>query len=123
MKAIRVAALGGPEVLRLEEVATPAPGAGQARVKVEAAGLNYIDVYHRTGLYPNALPFTPGLEGAGTVEEIGAGVVEPKKGDRVAWTNVLGSYAEQVVAPRRAAGPRAGWRRCSARRPRSCSRV
>src|SRR5262245_57992700 len=99
MKAIRVAGFGGPEALRLEEVALPAPGAGQVRVKVESAGLNYIDVYHRTGLYPNPLPFTPGLEGAGIVDEAGPGVEEPRKGDRVAWTNVPGSYAEQVVGP------------------------
>ncbi len=99
MKAIRVSGFGGPEVLRLQEVSPPAPGPGQVRVKVEAAGLNYIDVYHRTGLYPNTLPFTLGLEGAGVVEAVGAGVEEPKKGARVAWTNVLGSYADQVVAP------------------------
>ncbi len=99
MKAIRVAAHGGPEALRLEEAPLPVPGPGQVRVKVESAGLNYIDVYHRIGLYPNPLPFTPGLEGAGIVDEVGPGVEDPKKGDRVAWTNVLGSYAEQVVGP------------------------
>ncbi len=99
MKAIRIDGFGGPEVLRLEEVPSPAPGPGQVKVKVEAAGLNYIDVYHRTGLYPNTLPFTPGLEGAGVVEAVGPGVEEPKRGDRVAWTNVLGSYAQEVVGP------------------------
>lgn len=99
MKVIRVSEFGGPEVLRLEELSPPAPGPGQVRVRIEAAGLNYIDVYHRTGLYPNALPFTPGLEGAGVVQAVGAGVEAPKKGDRVAWTNVLGSYTEEVIAP------------------------
>src|SRR5262249_43605746 len=63
------------------------------------AGLNYIDVYHRTGLYPNPLPFIPGLEGAGIVDAVGPGVGEVKKSDRVAWSNVLGSYAEQIVGP------------------------
>ncbi|HEY7516516.1 MAG TPA: quinone oxidoreductase [Vicinamibacteria bacterium] len=99
MKAIRVAGFGGPEALRLEELQLPAPGPGEVRVKVESAGLNYIDVYHRTGLYPNPVPFTPGLEGAGIVDEVGPGVEDPRKGDRVAWTNVPGSYAEQVVGP------------------------
>ncbi|HEX9202588.1 MAG TPA: alcohol dehydrogenase catalytic domain-containing protein, partial [Vicinamibacteria bacterium] len=74
MKAIRVASFGGPEALRLEDVPTPAPGPGQALVKVEAAGLNFIDVYHRTGLYANPLPFTPGPEGAGAVAALGPGV-------------------------------------------------
>jgi NADPH2:quinone reductase len=99
MKAIRVAAVGGPEVLRLEEVPTPEPGPGQVRVKVDSAGLNYIDVYHRTGLYPNPMPFAPGLEGAGVVQAVGDGVADVKKGDRVAWANLPGSYAEQVVGP------------------------
>jgi NADPH2:quinone reductase len=99
MKAIRVAAVGGPEVLRLEEVPTPEPGPGQVRVRVDSAGLNYIDVYHRTGLYPNPMPFTPGLEGAGVVQAVGDGVADVKKGDRVAWANLPGSYAEQVVGP------------------------
>ena len=99
MKAIRVTSFGGPEALRLEEVPIPAPGPGQVLVKVEAAGLNYIDVYHRTGLYPNALPFTPGLEGAGTVTALGPDVSGLRLGDRVAWAGALGSYAEQVLAP------------------------
>lgn len=101
MKAIRVHAYGGPEALRYEEVPTPKPGAGEALVKVEAIGLNYIDVYHRTGLYPGALPFTPGLEAAGVVEAVGAGVKGVKAGDRVAYSSVPGSYAEYVVAPER----------------------
>jgi NADPH2:quinone reductase len=99
MKAIRVSSFGGPEVLRFEEVPTPRPGPGQARVKVEAAGLNYIDVYHRTGLYPNALPLIPGLEGAGLVQEVGPDVASVRAGDRVAWTSVPGSYGEELVAP------------------------
>lgn len=99
MKAIRVAAVGGPEVLRVEEVPTPELGPGQVRVKVESAGVNYIDVYHRTGLYANPLPFIPGLEGAGVVQGVGEGVADVKKGDRVAWSNLPGSYAEEVVGP------------------------
>jgi NADPH:quinone reductase len=99
MKAIRIASFGGPEVLRLEDVRILAPRSGQVLVKVEAAGLNYIDVYHRTGLYPNALPFTPGLEGVGTVAALGPDVTSLRQGDRVAWASALGSYAEQVIAP------------------------
>jgi len=99
MKAIRVSSFGGPEVLRVEDVPSPRPGPGQARVKIEAAGLNYIDVYHRTGLYPNPLPFTPGMEGAGVVQEVGADVTTLRAGDRVAWAGVLGSYAEEIAAP------------------------
>ena len=99
MKAIRVTSFGGPEVLRLEDVPTPAPGPGQVLVKVEAAGLNFIDVYHRTGLYPNPLPFTPGPEGAGTVAALAPGVSGFRPGDRVAWASGLGSYAEQALVP------------------------
>lgn len=99
MKAIRISSFGGPEVLRLEDVPSLAPGSGQVVVKIEAAGLNYIDVYHRTGLYPNALPFTPGMEGVGTVAALGPDVSGLRQGDRVAWANALGSYAEQVIAP------------------------
>jgi NADPH:quinone reductase len=99
MKAIRVSSFGGPEVLRLEEVATPRPGPRQVRVKVEAAGLNFIDVYHRTGLYPNPLPITPGMEGGGVVLEVGPDVTTLRLGDRVAWAAVSGSYAGELVAP------------------------
>ena len=99
MKAIRVTSFGGPEVLRLEDVPIPAPGPGQVLVKVEAAGLNFIDVYHRTGLYANPLPFTPGPEGAGAVAALGPGVSGFRPGDRVAWASGLGSYAEQVLVP------------------------
>ena len=73
MKAIRVHACGEPEVMRYEEVPKPSPGAAESLVSLEAIGLNSIDVYHRTALYPLALPFTPGLEGAGTVEAVGEG--------------------------------------------------
>jgi NADPH:quinone reductase len=99
MKAIRVHTPGGPEVLRYEDVPEPTPREGEAVVRVEAAGLNYIDTYHRSGLYKVPLPFTPGQEGAGTVEAVGPGVNGIAAGDRVAWTGVLGSYAERVAAP------------------------
>jgi len=100
MKAIRVHETGGPEVLRYEEVPDPAPGPGEALVRVEAAGVNFIDVYHRTGLYKVPfLPFTLGQEGAGTVESVGDGVQELVPGDRVAWTSGPGSYAEKAVVP------------------------
>ena len=100
MKAIRVHAPGGPESMKLEEVATPTPAAGQAQVKLEACGVNYIDVYFRTGLYKGpALPFTPGQEAGGTVAAVGPGVSEVAVGDRVAYTGVQGSYAELAVVP------------------------
>jgi len=99
MKAVRVDDHGGPEVLRLQELPWPDPGPGEALVRVEAAGVNFIDVYHRTGLYPNPLPFTPGLEGAGTVAALGDGARGVRVGDRVAWTNRLGSYAEHLAVP------------------------
>jgi NADPH:quinone reductase len=99
MKAIRVHVQGGPEVLKLEEIPTPSAGAGQALVKLEAIGVNFIDVYHRTGLYKVQTPFTPGQEGAGMVAEVGNGVTSVGKGDRVAWTGVMGSYAEYQVVP------------------------
>jgi NADPH2:quinone reductase len=99
MKAIRVHAPGGPESMKLEEMAVPAPGAGQAQVKLEACGVNYIDVYFRTGAYKAPLPLTPGMEGAGTVTAVGPGVSTVKVGDRVAWTGVIGSYAQSHVLP------------------------
>jgi NADPH2:quinone reductase len=105
MKAIRIESFGGPEVLRLSELPEPHAGPGQLRVRVEAAGVNFIDVYHRTGLYPNPLPLVPGLEGAGIVEEIGAGVEGIRAGDRVGWAAGPGSYAEKVVLPAAVAVP------------------
>lgn len=99
MKAVRVHKYGGPEVLTLEEIPVPEPKAGEARVKIEAIGVNYIDVYQRTGLYPLQTPFTLGMEGAGVVDEVGEGVKEVKKGDRVAYAMILGSYAEYAIVP------------------------
>ena len=93
--AIRVHQVGGPEVLQWEEVDVGKPGEGQVRLRQEAAGLNFIDVYHRTGLYPQPLPFTPGTEGAGVIEAVGAGVTNLKKGDRVAYASSIGGYAEE----------------------------
>jgi NADPH2:quinone reductase len=99
MKAIRVHAPGGPESMKLEETAVPTPAAGQAQVKLEACGVNYIDVYFRTGAYKAPLPLTPGMEGAGTVTAVGPGVSDVKVGDRVAWTGVIGSYAQMLAVP------------------------
>ena len=98
MKAIRVHAPGGPEVLRLEEVPDPVPGAGQVLVRVEAAGVNFIDVYERKGLYPVSYPFTPGREAAGIVERVGDGVTTCRVGDRVASESLTGGYGELAVA-------------------------
>ena len=93
--AIRVHRTGGPEVLQWEEVEVGDPGPGQVRLRQEAGGLNFIDVYHRTGLYPQPLPFTPGIEGAGVVEAVGADVDQRKPGDRVAYAGPIGGYAEE----------------------------
>lgn len=101
MKAIRVHEFGNPEVLRYEDAGVPSPGRGEALVRIEAAGVNFIDVYHRTGTYPGELPFTPGMEGAGVVEKVGEGVREVKVGDRVAYAMHKGSYAEYAVVPSR----------------------
>lgn len=98
-QAIRVHEPGGPEVLRLEDVTSPQLQAGEVRIRIKAAGVNFIDVYHRTGRYPGVMPMTPGLEGAGTVEEVGPGVSDLARGDRVAWSSVSGSYAEWISAP------------------------
>lgn len=92
--AIRVHQVGGPEVLRWEKVEVGQPGRGQVRLRQEAAGLNFIDVYHRNGLYPQPLPFTPGTEGAGVVEAVGDDVDKLKPGDRVAYAGPIGGYAE-----------------------------
>ena len=99
MRAVRIHAPGGPEKLVYEEVPDPSPGPGEALVEIEAAGVNFIDVYRRTGLYPIALPAINGSEGAGTVVAVGPGVREVAVGDRVAYQGVLGSYAERAVAP------------------------
>jgi len=93
--AIRVHAAGGPEALSWEEVEVAEPGPGEARVRQSAVGLNYIDVYHRTGLYPQPLPFTPGVEGAGTVDSVGDGVEHVQPGDRIAYAGPIGGYAEE----------------------------
>ena len=98
-RAVVIRSTGGPEVLALEEHDPGAPPAGAVRVRVHAAGVNFIDVYFRTGLYPAPLPFVMGLEGAGVVESVGDGVTSLAAGDHVAWASVPGSYAETVVAP------------------------
>jgi NADPH2:quinone reductase len=99
MRAIQIEKTGGPDVLVLRDVERPTPGAGEALVRVRVAGVNFVDVYHRTGLYPRTLPLTPGVEGVGTVEELGPGVTEVAPGERVAWAMVPGSYAEYAVIP------------------------
>ena len=99
MKAIRVHATGGPEVLKYEEVPRPSPGPGQALVRIEAVGVNFMEIYQRTGLYRVALPFIPGMEAAGTVVEIGPKVTTVTGGQRVASTSFAGAYAEYAVAP------------------------
>ncbi|NTU81974.1 MAG: quinone oxidoreductase [Chloroflexales bacterium] len=99
MRAIRVHETGGPEVLRLDEVSAPEPGPGQVRVRVVAAGLNYIDTYHRSGLYTLALPFIPGSELAGTIDALGPGVSGWSVGERVVTTGGVGGYAELALAP------------------------
>jgi NADPH2:quinone reductase len=100
MNAIRIHSLGGPEVLQFEDVPEPEPKEGEAVVRLEAVGVNYIDVYFRTGLYKGpALPFTLGQEGAGTVSAVGSGVTDLAVGDRVAYTGIHGSYAESAVVP------------------------
>jgi NADPH2:quinone reductase len=99
MKAVRVHKYGGPDVLTLEEMPVPEPKAGEARVKIEAIGVNYIDVYQRTGLYPLQTPFTLGTEGAGIVDAVGPNVTEVKKGERVGYAMIPGSYAEYAIVP------------------------
>lgn len=99
MKAMRIHQTGGPEAMQLDDVPMPQPGGGEARVEIAAIGVNYIDVYFRTGLYPAPLPLTLGLEAAGTVRAVAAGVDAVAVGDRVAWTGVPGAYAEMAVVP------------------------
>ncbi len=97
--AIRVHKIGGPEVLKYEKIEMPQPGPGEVLVRHTAIGLNFIDIYHRTGLYALPLPFIPGTEGAGVVESVGAKVRNLKQGDRVAYASGPGSYAEYRVMP------------------------
>ena len=97
MKAVRFATTGGPEVLELVDLDPPAAGPGQVLVDVEYAGVNFIDTYHRSGLYPLPLPSGNGLEGVGTITAVGGGVTTREVGQRVAWADTVGSYAEQVA--------------------------
>lgn len=97
--AIRVHAHGGIDQLKYEEVQVAAPGAGQVKVRQHAIGVNYIDTYHRSGLYPQTLPFVPGSEGAGDVIEVGPGVTEFKVGDRIAYAGAIGGYATERLLP------------------------
>jgi len=99
MKAIRIHKCGEAEQLSYEDVPIPEPKENEVRVKIEAAGVNYIDIYHRTGLYPNVVPFTLGMEAAGVVDAVGNDVSGVRKGDRVAYAMNLGSYAEYAVVP------------------------
>ena len=105
MKAIRIHAAGGPEAMRLEEIPVPVPAAGQIVIRVEAAGVNFVDVYHRKGLYPVSFPFTPGREAAGIVERVGEGVATCRPGDRVAAESLIGGYAEYALAAAERAVP------------------
>jgi NADPH2:quinone reductase len=99
MKAVRIHTPGGPEVMRYEDVPAPTPKAGEAVVKVEAAGINYIDVYFRSGQYKAELPLTIGMEAGGTVSAVGSGVTDVKVGDKVAYTGVAGAYADYAAVP------------------------
>ena len=98
-KMIRVHTVGGPEALIYEDVELAPPGPNEVRIKQKAVGLNFIDVYHRTGLYPQPMPFTPGSEGAGDVVAVGSAVTEFKPGDRVAYGTAIGAYAEERNIP------------------------
>jgi NADPH2:quinone reductase len=99
MKAIRVHQVGGPEVLQFEDVPLAEPGEGEVLVKIKAVGVNFIDIYHRTGLYPKELPFIPGLEAAGVVEAVGPGVQALNAGDHVAYSSYPEAYAEYSIVP------------------------
>src|SRR6185436_14213621 len=98
-KAIRFHTQGGPEVLQLDDVSVGEPGQGQVRIRHTAIGVNFVDTYQRSGLYPMQLPAVAGNEGAGVVEAVGPGVKDLKKGDRVAYTGLPGSYCESRVVP------------------------
>ena len=99
MKTVRVHEFGGPEALQYEDAPVPDPGSGEACVRIEAIGLNFIDCYHRKGSYPGALPVTPGMEAAGVVDSVGSGTDGLKAGDRVAYATHQGSYAEYTTVP------------------------
>jgi NADPH2:quinone reductase len=99
MKAVRVHQYGGLEALKYEDVPVPQPGEGEARVKIEAIGVNFLDVYQRIGRYQGTPPFTLGQEAAGTVDALGPGVTEAKAGDRVVYASVQGAYAEYAIVP------------------------
>src|SRR3954462_4527553 len=99
MKAIQIRETGGPEALQLVELPIPAPGPGQVLIRVEAIGLNFIEIYFRKGQYKATMPLVPGSEAAGTIEELGSGVTGFKPGDLVASVGVLGSYAEYALVP------------------------
>ncbi|QIX50508.1 MULTISPECIES: quinone oxidoreductase [Rhodococcus] len=105
MRAIEVARFGGPEVLTLVDLPAPEPGPGQLLVRTDAVGINFIDTYFRTGLYPRELPYVPGTEGTGRVVAVGEGVADVGVGDRVSWASADGSYAEQVLVPAAVAVP------------------
>lgn len=106
MRAVRIHDPGGPEAMRLEEIPTPEPGPGEVRIRVAAAGVNFIDVYHRSGFYPlPSLPAGLGREGSGTVEAVGAGVDGFVEGDRVAFVDAPGAYADEVLLPAARAVP------------------
>src|SRR5512145_102268 len=94
MKAVRVHQYGGLEALKMEDIPVPDPKEGEARVKIEASGVNFIDIYHRIGRYQGSLPLTLGQEAAGTVEAVGPNVTDVKPGDRVAYVSVQCAYAE-----------------------------
>jgi NADPH:quinone reductase len=98
VKVVRVTRYGGPEVLKVEDAEVPRPGPGQALIRVEAVGLNFIEIYQRTGLYKVPLPFTAGSEAAGSVEAVGPGVTTVRPDDRVVSSNILGAYAEYALA-------------------------
>lgn len=99
MKAIRIYETGGPEVLTYEDVPTPVPGEGEVRIRVEAAGVNFIDIYHRSGQYSGKLPFILGTEAAGVVDKVGNDVTAIRPGDRVAYAMQPGAYAEYAIVP------------------------
>jgi NADPH2:quinone reductase len=99
MRAVQVTKAGGPDVLEVVDVDDPSPGHGEVLVDVAAAGVNYIDTYQREGIYPMQTPYVAGLEGAGRVTALGEGVEGVAVGDRIAWAETLGSYAQKIVVP------------------------